>query len=263
MREKTEKLEELLRGQSRLLVAYSGGVDSAFLLWKAVQVLGDRAQGVLADSPSLAREEKNLALDFARRHGLPVRVIETREMENPDYRANPANRCFFCKHELFERMNGLARTEGYSAIAYGENADDAHEDRPGQRAASSFSVLAPLREAGWAKGDVRAGAREAGLEVAEKAAQPCLASRIPHGLEVTPEKLRQVESAEAAVRGEGFRIVRVRHLGPRALVQVGPAETARLRDDQALQDGLTARLKTLGFAGVDFDPLGYQGAALR
>lgn len=263
MQGKTEKLEELLRGQSRLLVAYSGGVDSAFLLWKAVQVLGDRVQGVLADSPSLAREEKDLALAFAGRHGLPVRVIETREMENPDYRANPANRCFFCKHELFERMNGLALAEGYSAIAYGENADDAHEDRPGQRAASTFSVLAPLREAGWTKSDVRSGAGAAGLEVAEKVAQPCLASRIPHGLEVTPEKLRQVESAESVVRGEGFRIVRVRHLGSRALVQVGPAETAQLRENQGLQDAIAGRLKTLGFAGVDFDPLGYQGAALR
>jgi uncharacterized protein len=254
-------LDALLRAQGRFLVAFSGGVDSAYLLWRAHHVAGERCSGVLADSPSLARAEHDEAVAFCRRHGLTLRVIATHEVENPDYQANSWNRCFFCKHELFDRMTAMARAEGYDALAYGENADDVGEDRPGRMAAAEFRVLAPLKEAGLTKADIRTLAREAGLEVADKVASPCLASRIPHGLEVTPEKLRQVETAETVLRDLGFRIVRVRHHGMRALVQVGPDETARLLAEPERTTAV-GRLQAAGFSEVEFDPAGYRGAGL-
>jgi uncharacterized protein len=259
---KEAALDALLAAQERLLVAFSGGVDSAYLLWRAHRILGGRCTGVLADSPSLARAEKEAALAFCRKHGLPLRVIETHEVENPAYQANSWNRCFFCKHELFDRMTALARAENFTALAYGENADDAGEDRPGRMAAAEFRVLAPLKEAGLAKADIRALAHAAGLEVADKVASPCLASRIPHGQEVTPEKLRQVEAAEGEVRAAGFRIVRVRHHGGKALVQVAPEETARLLTPE-IRRGIVRSLAGIGFTGVEFDEAGYRGAALK
>lgn len=255
-------LDALLKAQGRFLVAFSGGVDSAYLLWRAHHVAGERCSGVLADSPSLARAEHDEAVAFCRRHGLPLRVIATHEVENPDYQANSWNRCFFCKHELFDRMTALARAEGYAALAYGENADDVGEDRPGRMAAAEFRVLAPLKEAGLTKADIRALAREAGLEVADKVASPCLASRIPHGLEVTPEKLRQVEAAEVEVRAAGFRIVRVRHHGAKAVVQVAPEETPRLLALE-MRKGIKLSLARIGFGEVEFDEAGYRGAALK
>jgi pyridinium-3,5-biscarboxylic acid mononucleotide sulfurtransferase len=259
---KLQQLDALLGAHSPLLVAYSGGVDSAVLLWRAVQVLGDAALGAIADSPSLKRSELQEALDFANRHQLPLRVVETEETHDPRYQANPVNRCYFCKHELFSQLDSLARREKFAAVAYGENADDAGDFRPGQNAAREFAVLAPLREAGLTKADIRQLAHQAGLEVADKPAQPCLASRIPTGLEVTPEKLSQVEQAEAVLEQHGFRIVRVRHLGARALVQVSPAETPRLLEPARMNE-IQKDLRKLGFAEIEFDPAGYQGASLR
>ncbi|MDX6766097.1 MAG: ATP-dependent sacrificial sulfur transferase LarE [Candidatus Methylacidiphilales bacterium] len=259
---KVEELDRILRLHAPLLVAYSGGVDSAFLLWRAVHVLGTSVSGALADSPSLKRSELEEATTFAREHGLPVRVVRTTEVEDPRYQANPLNRCYFCKHELFGQLHELAQKEGFRAVAYGENADDAGEFRPGQEAAREFAVLAPLRDAGLTKAEIRTLAREAGLGVADKPAQPCLASRIPTGLEVTPEKLRRVEAAESLVSRAGFRIVRVRHLDRSALVQVSPLETPRLLEP-ALSSELRRSLLELGFDDVAFDPTGYQGASLR
>lgn len=256
-----ENLDRLLAGYHSVLVAYSGGVDSAFLLWRACRVPGLRVEGVLADSPSLKRSELESALAFARTHRLPVRVLSTYETEDPRYQANPANRCFFCKAELFQRMEALARAEGWNVLAYGEHADDLAHDRPGRQAAAQFSVVAPLREAGIGKATIRAWAAEAGLSVADKPAQPCLASRIPTGQPVTPSKLRQIEAAEAVLEAEGFRIVRVRHWGDHALVQVAPEETPRLLDEP-MAHKVRQQLCNLGFLQVTFDPQGYRGASL-
>lgn len=256
-----ERLDAHLAAYGSLLVAYSGGVDSAFLLWRACRIPGLRVEGVLADSPSLKRSERDAALAFARRHGLPVRVLPTHETDDPRYQANPANRCYFCKAELFQRMEALARAERWNALAYGEHADDLSHDRPGRQAAEQFAVIAPLRELGIGKATIRAWAFAAGLEVANKPAQPCLASRIPTGLTVTPEKLRRIEAAEAAVEAEGFRIVRVRDWDAYALVQVGPDETPRLLSEPTAQR-IIEKIRRLGFPRVSLDPYGYQGASL-
>jgi uncharacterized protein len=256
-----ELLDRLLASYRSVLVAYSGGVDSAFLLWRACRVPGLRVEGVLADSPSLKRSELDSALAFARAHGLPVRVLATHETEDSRYQANPANRCFFCKAELFQRMEALARSEGWNALAYGEHADDLGHDRPGRLAAAQFSVVAPLREAGIGKAAIRAWTAEAGLSVADKPAQPCLASRIPTGQPVTPGKLRQIEAAEAVLEAEGFRIVRVRHWGDHALVQVAPEEIPRLLAEP-LAGRVRHQLGVLGFPQVTLDPQGYRGASL-
>jgi uncharacterized protein len=260
--DKEQALHSILRGLPNTLIAYSGGVDSAYLLWSAHQVLGERALGILADSPSLKRSELTESRSFAEEWNLPLRVIQTRELSNPDYSSNPLNRCFHCKHELFDQMNRIALAENYGAICYGENADDVHEFRPGQQAAQKFRVLAPLREANLSKSDIRELARKAGLAVADKAAQPCLSSRIPHGTEVTPEKLQQIEQAESVLEKEGFRIFRVRHFGARALVLVSPEETPRLLQFDMIKR-VAADIQSYGFTTVDFDPLGYRGASLR
>ena len=257
-----QRLDELILTWPSAFVAYSGGVDSAFLLWTAHQLLGNKVTGILGDSPSLPRSEHASALSFAEKHGLPVEILRTLELEDPSYASNPPNRCYFCRSELFQRMEELAQLRGVAVLAYGENFDDSHEVRPGRTAAGEFSVAAPLRDAGLTKADVRTLAREAGLEVAEKPASPCLSSRLAPGLSVTPDRLAAIEKAEEAVRRHGFRIVRVRHFGEKALVQVSPEETPRLKDP-TLQTKLTPALVAAGFSKIEFDPVGYQGAGLR
>ena len=259
---KRHKLEDIIRSWPSALVAFSGGVDSAFLLWTAHQILGSKVIGILGDSPSLPRSEHSAALNFAQKHNLPVEVLKTLELDDPSYASNPPNRCYFCRSELFQRMEELARLRSVAVLAYGENFDDSREVRPGRTAAGEFSVAAPLRDAGLTKADVRSLAREAGLEVAEKPAAPCLSSRLAPGLAVTPGRLASIEKAEEAVRRHGFRIVRVRHFGDKALVQVSPEETPRLNEAK-LQSQLTPELTAAGFSHVEFDPIGYQGAGLR
>lgn len=262
LKAKQKNLEDLIRTWPSALVAYSGGVDSAFLLWIAHRILGSKVTGILGDSPSLPRSEHSAALAFARKHALPVEVLKTLELDDPSYAANPPNRCYFCRSELFQRMEELARIRHVAVLAYGENFDDSREVRPGRAAAGEFSVAAPLRDAGLTKAEVRALAKEAGLEVAEKPASPCLSSRLAPGLAVTLDRLAAIEKAEEAVRRHGFRIVRVRHLGEKALVQVSPEETSRLKDIR-LQSQITRELTAGGFSQVEFDPIGYQGAGLR
>jgi uncharacterized protein len=261
MREKVAALESILRDHAPLAVAYSGGVDSACLLAVAHRSLGGRMLGVIADSPSLPRQALADALALAGRLGAPVEVIRTEELDDPRYAENPMNRCYFCKAELFQRMDALARERGFAAIAYGENADDPAHLRPGSQAAREFSVLAPLKAAGLTKADVRALSREFGLPTADAPAQPCLSSRIPHGTPVTREALQLVERGEALVRALGFRVFRVRYLAgepPTARVQVAPEEMAALPAlRQAMEDGLRAA----GFGGVEIDPAGYRSVA--
>jgi uncharacterized protein len=246
-----------------MVIAYSGGVDSAYLLAEAHRTLGDQALGVIADSPSLPRQALADALELARQIGAPVEVVTTQEMENPAYSSNPVNRCYFCKAELFRQMERLAEARKYRAIAYGENADDMRQVRPGRQAATEYQVLAPLRDAGLTKAEIRELSRELGLPTADAPAQPCLSSRIPHGTPVTLQALAMVEQGEAWVRSLGFRIFRVRHLvaegqPARARVLVAPEEMEHLAGVRAELEG---GLKAVGYAEVEIDPVGYQSAA--
>jgi uncharacterized protein len=221
--EKYEQLRARLRAYGSCLVAYSGGVDSAFLACVAHSELGDRSLAVIADSPSLPRRELEDALAIAKQFQFPLRVIRTKEFDNPDYLANPANRCYFCKHELFDELASLAKVEGYAVIAYGENASDVGDYRPGSQAAAEFQVRAPLKEVGLTKAEIRQLSTELGLPTADKPQMACLSSRVPSGEPVTQEKLQMIEQAENVLRDLGFYDVRVRHHELRA-----PATEVRL-----------------------------------
>lgn len=259
---KLDALRRLLRQQSPLIVAYSGGVDSALLLAVAVEELGDDCQGVIADSPSLPRQALAEAKALARLINARLRVIPTNEMDNPSYTSNPINRCYFCKAELFERLNALAQVEGFRAIAYGENADDALQIRPGREAAAAFRVLAPLRDVGLTKKEIRALSRALRLPTADAPAQPCLSSRIAHGTPVTVTALGMIERAEAIVRSYGFRIFRVRHHlsenRPQARLEISPGEMSKLA---GIAETLCAKLREVGYDEVLIDPNGYRPPA--
>jgi uncharacterized protein len=263
MSSKVEFLENLLRENAPILIAYSGGVDSAYLLAVAHRTLGDGMLGVIADSPSLPRQALADALELAGQIGAPVEVIRTDEMQDENYTGNPVNRCYFCKSELFQKLNAIAAERKFAAIAYGENADDMRVIRPGRQAASEFSIVAPLRDAGMTKDEIREQSRALGLPTADAPAQPCLSSRIPHGTPVTIDALAMIEQAEAFVRGLGFRIFRVRHgVGPEgrftARVQISPNEMGRI---EPLNGSLVAGLAAIGYDTVEIDPAGYRSPA--
>lgn len=246
---------------ARLGVAYSGGVDSAVLLALAVRTLGrDAVVGILAVSESLARRERAAAHRLAAEIGADIAEITTEEVANPDYAANPVTRCYFCKDEMFARIDDEAAGHlRLAAVAYGENADDARRpDRPGAHAATEHGVLRPLAEAGLTKRDVRAVARGLGLSVADKPAAPCLASRIPHGEPVTAAKLRQIEDAEDALIALGFPEVRVRHHGDAARIEVPSAELPRLME---VREEALAGVRAAGFRSVSVDLAGLQSGA--
>src|SRR5580692_9683829 len=225
---KLEQLRALLKSYGSCLVAYSGGVDSVFLAHVAHDVLGGRALAAIADSPSLPRRELQEALDLGAKFSFPVRVVHTSEFANENYTSNPANRCYFCKHELFEELTPLARAEKFAVIAYGENASDAGDFRPGAKAAAEFQVRAPLKEAGLTKAEIRELSAQLGLPTADKPQMACLSSRVPYGEKVTPAKLSMIEQAEYVLRDLGFHDVRVRHhelkQGQMARIEVGSAE---------------------------------------
>ncbi len=263
MREKVETLRSQLRGHAPVAIAYSGGVDSAFLLAVAHRTLGDQMLGVIADSPSLPRQSLADALALAKEIGAPVEVIKTDEMQDENYTGNPINRCYYCKSELFAKLDQLAAERKFKAIAYGENADDASHFRPGRQAAAEFFVIAPLKDAGLTKAEIREHSRELGLPTADAPAQPCLSSRIPHGTPVTPQALAMIERGEAFVRSLGFKIFRVRHIVEaegsfRARVQIAPEEMQRL---EAVNGSLTAGLEAVGYQTVEIDPEGYRSPA--
>jgi pyridinium-3,5-biscarboxylic acid mononucleotide sulfurtransferase len=209
--DKYQRLRTLLESYGSCLVAYSGGVDSVFLAYVARDVLGSRAMAAIADSPSLPRREFDDALALAAQFEFPVRVVRTKEFDNANYLSNPNNRCYFCKHELFTELEPLARAEGFSVLAYGENASDVGDFRPGATAAAEFQVRAPLKEAGLTKAEIRELSSTLGLPTADKPQMACLSSRIPYGEPVSPEKLRMIEAAENVLRDLGFYDVRVRH----------------------------------------------------
>jgi uncharacterized protein len=243
---KRERLYARLRELGRLLVAYSGGVDSAYLAWAAHQVLGDEMLAVMADSPSLARAQMRDATAFAVECGIPLETIQTAELDNHDYRRNDAMRCFHCKDELFGVMERFASTRGWAAVAYGVNQDDQGEWRPGQQAAQRHGVAAPLLEAGLTKSDIRTLAAAAGLRVWNKPASACLSSRIEYGRPVTREALNQVERGEEALRAMGFRQLRLRHHGDVARIEIA---RLRLQVRRHRRRRLPLRLHELSAAG--------------
>lgn len=261
MQTKDAQLENILRAHAPLLIAYSGGVDSAYLLAVAHRVLGAGATGAIADSPSLPRQALADALELAAAIGAKVEVVRTDEMANASYVSNPLNRCYFCKAELFTRLDAMAREQGFAAIAYGENADDARQVRPGVKAAAEFAVVAPLKEAGLTKEEIRERSRALGLPTADAPAQPCLSSRIPHGTPVTVDALSMIERGEEWVRSLGFRVFRVRHHAsadaPRARVQIAPEEMGALA---AAEGSLRAGLQAVGYGEVEIDPAGYRSS---
>lgn len=259
---KLHALEDRLRALGSIMVAYSGGVDSAFLAATAHQVLGDRMLAVLADSPSLARRDMEQARAFAQTHGIPLRIIQTEELSKPEYQRNDADRCFHCKTELFESMKKLGAELGFSQIAYGMNADDRRDYRPGQRAAEQHEVLAPLADVGFTKQEIRTLAKDAGYTLWDRPAAPCLSSRVEYGRPVTREVLEQVERAEESLRRLGFREFRVRHHGELARVEIARTELQRALNLE-MMDTISAELRRAGFQYVTLDCTGFRSGSLN
>ena len=259
---KREALHSVLRQLGRTLIAYSGGVDSAFLAFSARQILGRDMLAVIADSPSLARTQFEDSLSFAREQDIPLEVITTGALDNPEYRKNDASRCFHCKDELFTLMEAFRAERGFDTIAYGVNLDDQGDFRPGQRAAREHQVAAPLLEAGLAKDDIRQLARAAGLRVWDKPASACLSSRIEYGRPVTREALSMVERGEDALRELGFRQFRVRHHGEIVRLEIALEELPRALDI-AMAAELTRLFKALGFRFVTLDLEGFRSGSMN
>ena len=259
---KREALERRLRSLGPMLVAYSGGVDSAFLAFVAHQVLGERMLAVIADSASLARRQLHDARAFAAEQNIPLEVIVTSELENGDYARNDANRCFYCKDELFKALEALRHSRGFDCVAYGVNADDQGDFRPGQKAAQLHGVAAPLLDARLAKSEIRELARAAGLRVWAKPASACLASRIEYGRPVTRETLAVVEEGEDALHALGFRNCRVRHHGTVARIEVGREEMSRAFTPKMVAE-FTRIFKALGFTYVTLDLEGFRSGSMN
>jgi pyridinium-3,5-biscarboxylic acid mononucleotide sulfurtransferase len=259
---KQKHLEDVLRSLGRTLVAYSGGVDSAYLAWAAHRVLGDDMLAVIADSPSLARTQFADAEAFAREQRIPLRVIQTSEMDRPEYVRNDPGRCFHCKDELFDVMERFAQEQGFAAIAYGVNADDQGDFRPGQAAARLHKVAAPLLAAGLTKAEIRELARQAGLRVWDKPASACLSSRIEYGRPVTREALSAVEKGEDALRALGFRQFRVRHHGELVRIEIAAEELDRALTREMFAE-FTRIFKALGYAFVSLDTEGFRSGSMN
>jgi pyridinium-3,5-biscarboxylic acid mononucleotide sulfurtransferase len=260
--DKRRALELRLRAAGRLMVAYSGGADSAYLAYCAHQVLGDDMLAVIADSPSLSRAHLRDAVELAEAQGIPLRVIDTHELENSDYVKNDSTRCFHCKDELFKVMAEFGAPLGFSAVAYGMNVDDIGEFRPGQRAAAEHRVLAPLADAGLSKEDIRSLAREAGLRIWDKPASACLSSRIAYGLPVTRETLDSIEKGEEVLLAMGFRQFRVRHHGELVRIEISREELPRMLS-LSLFEQASAGLKRLGYKYVTLDLEGYRSGSMN
>jgi uncharacterized protein len=262
LQRKNRALTDRLRTAGRVLVAYSGGVDSSYLAYAAHRALGGSALAVTALSPSYPEAHREMALRVAGEFGIPHRMVDTAEMDNADYRANRPDRCYHCKSELFRVLGGLRDELGFSAVAYGVNTDDTTDFRPGHRAAREQGVLSPFLDAELSKAEIRALSRDAGLPTAELPSSACLSSRLPYGTEVTRERLRQVELGEEALRGLGFRQVRVRHHGDLARVEIEPSELPRALDPEMARR-ISAAVRPLGFRWVSLDLDGYRTGSLN
>ena len=262
LQQKQERLFALLSEMGKVLVAYSGGADSAYLAWAAHRVLGSDALAVTADSASIPESHKRDAVTFVEQFGIPHRFIETREFDNEEYTRNDSNRCFHCKDELFNRMNELGMELGVSAIAYGVNKDDTHDFRPGHKAAQKHQVRAPLLEADLVKAEIRALSRIAGLPTWDRPAAACLSSRIPYGTEVTRENIKLVERGEEALAALGFRVFRVRYHGQLARIEIGRDELHRALTP-VMAETLSNTFRDLGFQYVTLDLAGYRQGSLN
>ena len=269
---KSALLQTTLRDLGSLLVAYSGGTDSAYLAYAAHQALGDNMLAVIADSPSLPRAELAAALAFAAEHNIPTHILRTDELENPDYQRNDSQRCFHCKDELFTQMEQTRAERGFHHIAYGMNLDDRTPSvaafRPGQQAAAQHHAVAPLVTAELTKSEIRTLAREAGLTLWDKPASACLSSRIEYGRPVTRENLSQVEQAEEALHALGFHQVRVRHHGDLARIEISRDELPHILTDDpqnplATLDRITTALRPLGFLYITLDTQGYRSGSMN
>jgi uncharacterized protein len=259
---KSAQLRAALNQAGRTLVAYSGGVDSAFLAWATHRELGDKMLAIIADSPSLARTQLDDAVAFAQEQSIPLEVVATSELDRPEYVRNDAQRCFFCKDELFTLMEELRRARGFEAIAYGVNRNDQGDFRPGQKAAANHHVIAPLLDAGLGKDEIRALGRQAGLRIWDKPASACLSSRIEYGRPVTREALAVVEKGEGAIRALGFRQFRVRHHGEIVRIEISREELPRALD-AAMAAQFTGIFKALGFKFVTLDLEGFRSGSMN
>jgi pyridinium-3,5-biscarboxylic acid mononucleotide sulfurtransferase len=259
---KAAALRRCLQGLGRILIAYSGGVDSAYLAWAAHKALGTEMLAIIADSPSLARTQLADAVAFAKEQSIPLDAIATSEFERPEYVRNDSQRCFFCKDELFTLMEKLRAERGFDAIAYGVNLDDQGDWRPGQRAATAHSVVAPLLDAGLGKDDIRALARQAGLRIWNKPASACLSSRIEYGRPVTREALAVVEKGEEALRALGFRQFRVRHHGEIVRVEIAREEMEKALNVRMIEQ-MSQLFKSLGFKFVTLDLEGFRSGSMN
>lgn len=260
--DKAAALNRLLDELPTLIVAYSGGVDSAYLAWAATQVLGDRALCVTADSPSYPERHRDLATRIARDFGINHEIIRTDEMSRPEYRANAGDRCYHCKQELYGQLTALARRRGIAAITDGSNADDRGDYRPGRKAAREFGVRSLLDDVGLTKAEIRELSREAGLPTWDEPASACLSSRIPYFSEVTDEKLRMIERAEQVLRDLGFRVCRVRHHDTVARLEIAREEIARAMEPE-IADRLDRELRAIGYHHVAVDLRGYRLGSLN